>query len=239
MPFNPGMTQHDRFHAGLVAGLPEPVRRYFAHALAEGAPLSLDVRVRMTGRIKVGAWLDFRADQQFSGQEFVWRARAGKGRLRPLHVTDRYGGGRGSTQGRAFGRVRFLHADDENVARAAAARGAAESIWLPASLLPARGVTWRAEDDSRIVASLPVPPEHPDVHLTIDADGAVRSVHLQRWGDVGQSQFGYIPFGGDIGAERRFGAVTIPSRLTVGWWYGTPRYTPFFMCEITDLHILG
>jgi len=27
---------------------------------------------------------------------------------------------------------------------------------------------------------------------------------------------------------------TIPSRLTVGWWFGTPRYAPFFEATLLD-----
>ena len=32
--------------------------------------------------------------------------------------------------------------------------------------------------------------------------------------------------------EKRFGDIVIPSRLTAGWWHGTPRYDPFFEAEI-------
>ena len=42
-----------------------------------------------------------------------------------------------------------------------------------------------------------------------------------------------MPFGADVEAERRFGAVTIPSRLTAGWWHGTDTWAPFFRCEVT------
>jgi hypothetical protein len=114
------------------------------------------------------------------------------------------------------------------------AGAAAESIWVPGALLPAPGVAWRAQADDRIVARIDVPPEQPDVTLRIDDSGAVRSVSLLRWGNVGQAAFGYIPFGGDIHAERRFANVVLPSRLTVGWWYGTPRYQPFFDATILD-----
>jgi hypothetical protein len=33
-------------------------------------------------------------------------------------------------------------------------------------------------------------------------------------------------------AERRFGDLVVPSELTVGWWYGTARYSPFFQATI-------
>ena len=95
--------------------LDEPVRRYLKHSLADGvAPQG--VRLRMAGRIKVGAWLAFTAEQEFSGRAFLWRARAGWGPLKPLHVVDSYRDGAGSTDGRVFGRIRFLHADDPDTA---------------------------------------------------------------------------------------------------------------------------
>ena len=210
----------------------EPVGRYLTHTIADGAPLQSGALLAMEGRIRVGPWLSFDARQEFHGHAFTWSARAGLGRVRPLRVTDRYADGAGSTEGRLFGRLRFLHADDANTARAAAGRAAAESIWVPETLLPERGVQWRAESETEIVASFAVPPEQVELRLTIDAGGAPRSVCVMRWGNVGQDHFGYIPFGGEIHAERRFGSFTLPSRVTIGWWFGTPRFRPFFEATI-------
>jgi hypothetical protein len=134
---------------------------------------------------------------------------------------------------------RSMHADDENTTCAAAARGAAESIWVPASLLPVRGACWRAAAEDHIVVTVSVPPEKPEVHLRIDERGAVRSVCVQRWGKVGQADYGYIPFGGEVAAEGRFGDTVIPTALEVGWWYGTPRYNPFFRATISNAVALG
>ena len=228
-----------RFDPASLTALDEPVQRYFAHAIAAGAPLHAGVRLTMVGRIKVGAWLSFTAEQEFAGHEFTWRARAGWGPFKPLHVVDRYRDGAGSMDGRLLNRLSFLHADDQDTARAGAARAAAESIWVPASLLPERGVTWRAESANRIVASFDVPPERPEVHVDIDDEGAVRSVKVMRWGNVGREDFGYIPFGATMSAERCFGDVVLPSQVTVGWWFDTPRYAPFFVATILDATPLG
>jgi hypothetical protein len=193
----------------------------------------------MTGRIKVGRWLAFDAEQEMTrdSHAFTWIARAGIGALRPLRVVDRYRLGAGSTEGRVFGLLRFMHADDQNTARSAAGRAAAESIMDPASLLPDNGVSWRAERDDLIVARFDVPPERAEVRLRIGTTGALRSVEIMRWGNSGQDVFGYIPFGGDIHAERRFGDVVLPSELTIGWWYRKARYKPFFQATIHDAHV--
>jgi hypothetical protein len=95
-------------------------------------------------------------------------------------------------------------------------------------------VEWRAESDELVVAAWPVAPERPEVRLHVDREGAVKSAVAQRWGNAGQKEFGYIPCGCEVHAERRFGEVVVPSRVTVGWWFGTPRYAPFFRAEITD-----
>jgi hypothetical protein len=102
-------------------------------------------------------------------------------------------------------------------------------MWVPQTLLLGSGVRWRAESDTAIIATVDVPPERPDVRFEIDpGSGALRSISLLRWGNVGQDHFGYIPFG----AEERFGALVLPSRVTAGWWFGTPRYEPSFEATI-------
>jgi hypothetical protein len=223
-----------RFEAAALTGLDEPVRRYLAHAISDGAVAPAGVRLNMTGRINVGRWLSFTAEQEFRGHAFRWSARAGLGRWKPVEVVDSYGDGTGSTEGKLFGRLRFMHANDENTARAAAGRAAAESIWVPGVLLPGAGVCWRIESDELIVVRLDVAPEQPELTIRIGATGVVRSVRLLRWGNAGQKHFSYIPFGGEIHAERRFGDLILPSEVSVGWWWGTPRYEPFFEATILD-----
>jgi hypothetical protein len=217
----------------MLEGLDEPVRRYFSHAIGDGAALPHGVRMAMSGRIKVGLWLPFTAEQTVDGRSFVWRARVGWGPLKPLRVTDRYAEAAGSTDGRLLGRVTLFRAAGVNTARSAATRAAIESVvFAPPSVLPGRGVTWRAETDSVILARFDLPPERPEVRLRIDQHGAIRTVSALRWGNVGEKTFQYIPFGGDVHAERRFGDLVLPCTLSVGWWFDTSRYAPFFRAEI-------
>jgi hypothetical protein len=213
--------------------LPEPVERYLAHALPTGPPRGPAVALRMAGRVKLGAWLPFTAGEQCDGRSFVWRARVG-----PLHVTDRFAGGAGATEGRLLGRRRVFHAHGEDVSRSSAGRAALEAIWAPGALLPERGVSWRAESDELIVATWDVLPERPEVRLRIAPDGALRAVSALRWGNAGRSSFGYIPCGCEVVAERRFGDLVVPSAVTVGWWFGTPDYAPFFTARVEGLHVV-
>jgi hypothetical protein len=220
-----------RFDASMLSSCDEPVRRYFTHAIAHGAPLEPRMRLRMTGRIKIGLWLPFTAEQDCDGSSFVWRARVPR-HVPLLTVTDSYVDGRGSIDGRLLGAMRMFHSDDQNIVRSAAGRAAIEGIVAPIGLLPSPTRIWHAATDNEITVDLVLPPERPALHLTIDNAGAVQSVNLQRWGDVGRKTFGYIPFGGDVLEEKRFGDSVLPSRLRVGWWHGTERFSPFFEAEM-------
>jgi hypothetical protein len=123
-----------------------------------------------------------------------------------------------------------------HTARSGAGRAAIESDWVPGSLLPERGVTWRAESENVIVAGFDVPPERPEIRFRLGTDGAVRSQRAMRW--QGASS-GYVPFGVDVQAEHTFGGVTIPSRFVGGWGYGTQKWAPFFDGEIYEYELLG
>jgi hypothetical protein len=76
-----------------------------------------------------------------------------------------------------------------------------------------------------------VPPERPEVRLRIDRLGAVQSAWALRW----RGDSGYVACGCEVHAERRWGDLVVPSRLSVGWDFGTPAYRPFFSAQVEDL----
>jgi hypothetical protein len=234
MMATPGSTS-GRFDAAVLAGLDEPVRHYFTHALTDGARLARGARLRLCGAIKVGVWLRFDSVWEGDARCFSWRAACGPGPLRPLRVHDQFADGVGFMDIRLgpllrrLPAVKLLHVENEDAARSGAGRAALEALWVPGALLPDRGVEWRAESADVIVATWDVPPEQPELHISIGPDGAVTSYRAQRWHD-GKS--GYVPFGAEVHAERTFDGATIPSRITAGWGHGTPKWAPFFRGEI-------
>jgi hypothetical protein len=235
-------TTIERFDRAIVDGLDEPVRRYFGHALADAAPLSRGVRLQLSGYIRVGVWLRFTSVWLGDGHSFSWEATAGPGSLPLLRVHDQFADGIGFMDIRVrppFKRLpalKLLHAENDDTARSGAGRAALEALWTPASLLPSRGVMWRAESDELIIATWDIPPERPELRITVDRDGAVRSWRANRWRD---GKTGYLPFGADVHAERTFGTLTVPSRLTAGWGHGTDGWAPFFRSEVTALELVA
>jgi hypothetical protein len=228
----------DRFDPDSLAGLDEPVRRYFTHAIHPGAPLANGVRLEMEGRIKVGPpWLRFKAEWVGDGRSFEWRARAARGLVR---VVDSYEDAAARMEVRLLGRFPVVQEHDEDVVRSGAARTAIEAAtWSPMSMLPERGVSWRADGDHEIVGTWDVPPERPEVRLRIDDAGAQTSGFVLRWDDGRHGRRGYIPMGGIVHEERRFGDLVIPSRMTVGWWFDQPQWWPFYKVEVLSAEPWG
>jgi hypothetical protein len=224
-----------RFDAAARRNLDEPVRRYFIHALADGAPLARSARLRLRGHIKVGAWLRFDSIWEGDGNSFSWQATCGPPRLPLLRVHDQFADGVGFMDIRLrpplrrLSPLKLLHAENDDVARSGAGRAALEALWVPEALLPDRGVSWHAESDELIVATWDVPPATPELRICIAPDGAVGSYSALRWRD---RKSGYLPFGADVHAEGTFTGVTIPSRITAGWGHGTPKWAPFFKGEV-------
>ena len=218
----------------MLADLDEPVRRYFSHAIDVGAPLPDGVRMAMRGRIKVGLWLPFIAEQTVDGRSFAWRARVGRGPLTPLRVTDRYADAVGSTEGRLLGRVTLFHAEDSDTARSAATRAAIESVvFAPPSVLPGRGVAWRAETEHVIVARFDLPPERPEVRVRIDEHGAI---------EPSAPCVGATPAKTPSSTSRSAARSTpsaasatscFPAAPASAGGSAPPRYEPFFRAEIS------
>ncbi len=223
----------ERFEPAMIARLDEPVQRYFIHAIAPGTVLPRSVRIGMHGRVDVGRWLPFTAEQDTARDGFTWRAQVGLGPVTVVRVVDRFADGAGLMDVRLLGRVPVVRADDEHTARSAAGRVALEAAtFAPALLLPDRGVAWRAEDERHLVATWSVGPERPAVHVEVDPAGAVSAVHALRWDRKGTQRHRYIPCGCQVHGERRFGGFTVPVAVTVSWWYGTARQSPFFRATI-------
>jgi hypothetical protein len=155
-------TPARRFQPASIAALDEPVRRYFTHASRDDAPLAAGTRLTMAGRIKVGpVWLGFAAQQEFNGHEFAWRARAGWGPFKPLLVVDQYR--RAPAASTAGSSAASRSCTPTMRTRRVRPRLAVQwkALWVPASLLPDRGVTWRAENRNLLVAGFEVPRSDP------------------------------------------------------------------------------
>ena len=224
------------FRPDRLATLPEAARRYLEHAIAPGTPFASAVRLRMHGEIKLRRWLPFTAEQVIHwGRGMIWKAAV---RMNGMTIRgfDRLVDGDGAMRWKLLGIIPVMVASGSDIARSAAGRLMAESAWLP-SVHCGDDVSWTAVDSFHPHARLTVQGETGELALTIDGEGRVKTFSLQRWGNPGGKEFCYADFGGVVQDEGRFDGYTIPTRLRVGWHFGTDRFESegeFFRATVDD-----
>jgi hypothetical protein len=142
-------------------GVPAPVARYFAFALAPSRPLIRTARIEQEGQFRVGGldapWRRLRATEYFrvGPPGFVWDARVRMAPLLTVRVRDSYVGGVGAMRGRLAGVIPVTdQADTPELAAGALHRYLAEAAWFPTALLPSQGVSWEPIDGDSARATL-------------------------------------------------------------------------------------
>jgi hypothetical protein len=223
------------FDPAMVAGLPEPVRRYLEHAIAPGTPLWQSVVVSMVGHIKIGAWRPFTATQVVAPRlGYIWAADARLSGI-PVIGYDRLSGGTGEMRWRLLGLVPVVCTDGPDVTRSAAGRLASEIALIPTAF---GGATWTGGDTpDTAVARWGGGGQEERVELHLGQAGQLREVLMQRWGNPDGRPFARYPFGVTVGGERTDAGVTLPADIRAGWWWGTDRQDAgeFFRARITKV----
>ena len=218
------------FSGRMVAGLPPIAQRYFSHAIQQGTPLAASVQLGISGSVKAqkdarSTWMSLEATQILSPQKgFVWRAKIRKGLIHFREI-DHYHEGSGRIAFRAFRILPVLSAAGDDGAKSAVGRLVMDSVLLPVGLLPQQGVKWEASDAEHAKVTCTVKDEKVTLMLGINAEGALRDVVMERWGDfTDDGKYDYVPFGMVVDEEKSFNGYTIPSKIRGGWWYGTDKY---------------
>ncbi len=236
----PQRSQH--FDPSSLDELPDPARRMLSRAIPAGAPLATAIELTMSGEIRLGPrWFPFTADQILrAGVGFVWRPIVGGHFIRFVGA-DVLGPDGAQVDFRFHGRVPVVRASGPDVDRSARGRLAAETVaWLPQALTPQLGARWAAIDDRRAVVTIDAAGQPTDVEVTVDAEGQLLSLTLQRWRDSTTPRAD-APFGGAVeGLLSTDDGVAIVSRGTVGWDWGTAEQADgeFFRYTIDSARFL-
>ncbi len=213
----------DRIHASLekhgegtfdpaaLAGLPEPVRRYFTHAIAEGTPLAASADLRLGGTLRTAPEAPpilVSAEERIAPPfGYVWRVRFTD---EDVAGTESYFDGKAAVR---YVKNGFLPAsqDGDDLDRSSRARLALESVLLPSSLLPLRGVEWESVDSTHLVARMVIDRADIELKLEIDENGRLLRAVVDR-PIVLSGPRGYVtvPFVLEAHEERTMSGFTIP-----------------------------
>lgn len=228
-----------RFTADMVAGLPEPARRFFTYSIAEGTPLYTVAEITMQGRFSMGSkaapnYRPMKARQVLAAPHgFVWKMSAGSGLARMsgsdsgawtrfwwdgLIPVARFGGSSNHMRS-AFGRY---------VAEAA--------FWTPAALLPGTGTVWSPVDDNTARYTMTHCGVTQAVDVTVDAEGRPTQVAFQRWSNANpEGVHRFQPFGGYLSEVAEFEGFRLPTHIEAGNHFGTDDYFPFFIVDVRSI----
>lgn len=218
------------------AHLPETVKQYLEHAIAPGTALASAVRLKMHGEIKLKTWSPFTAEQIVCWDRgFIWSATAWMNRL-PIVGSDRIIDGVGAMQWKLLGLFPVMTGTGTDITRSAAGRFHAELMLLPSALCRS-DVVWSSPGTPHLHASFMAQGEQAELDLTIDPTGRLKTAKLPRWGNPDGAEHHYVDFGAIIEEEGTFCGYTIPTRLRVGWYFGTERFEAegeFFRATIDE-----
>ena len=228
----------ERFSHAMVAGLPEPARRFFHFSIEEGARLWTVVEIDMGGQFSLGSkeqprYQPMQAWQILAAPHgFVWQLQL-PGAL-PISGSD----AGHWTRFRLLGLVPVARrGGDDDHTRSAFGRYVAEALlWTPAALLPGPGVEWKAlsEHSARVTVRHQGLEQAVDLH--VDAQGQPLHVQFMRWSNANAERiYREQPFGAVPSQFQPVQGFRVPLRVEAGNHYGTEAYFPFFKAEVTAL----
>jgi hypothetical protein len=224
------------FSSRELSDLPEAGQRYLGHAIVAGTPLASAVRLRMHGEIKLKGWCPFSAEQVICWKRgMMWNAAVRMYGM-PIRGGDSFVDGHGMMRWKLFGILPIINGSGPDLDRSAAGRVNIESVWLP-SVLCGDEVSWIQSGTSNPRARFTAHSETAEIDFVVDEIGRLKSVSMPRWGNPNGSEFRYANFGGFVEQEGRFGGYTIPTRMRVGWYFGTGKFESegeFFRVTIDD-----
>jgi hypothetical protein len=229
------------FNSAKLDRLPATAKRYLEHAIAPGTKIASAVRLKMHGEIKLKKWIPFTAEQVICWEHgLIWSATAWMNGFLPIVGSDRVIDGIGAMQWKILGLFPVMTASGADITRSSIGRLESESLCLP-SVFYRDDVSFTSTElsplDSNLHSSFVVQGEKAELDFTIDQAGRLKTFKLPRWGNPDGTEFRDVDFGGILEEEGTFGGYTIPTRLRVGWYFGSNRFESegeFFRATIDD-----
>ena len=222
----------------MLAGLPEPARRYLRHAGVVGKPLVDTVRLRQRCRMRPGPG-DFTfplvAEQWYTVEPpgFIWDATVPVEGLPLVRGRDGYLEGRGLMTIRLGSLVPIVDASGPEMDDASLLRHLSEMPWFPSAFLR-ENVTWEAIDDSNVRVTLADGDRRATGVLEVDAEGGLIAFHAERHAMVGKG-FELRPWTAPTYAYGEFEGLRLPVSGAAVWTLPDGTELSYIEVELTEV----
>ena len=175
----------------MLAGLPEPVRRYLRYTGVVGKPVPGMIRLQQKGRIQPGPglpWMPLDAEEHYSVQPpgFVWAGTVRAGSVAVIRARDMYAEGHGRMLVKVASLWPVANAEGGQMDQASMMRYLNEMMWFPAAFL-AGNISFEAVDDSSARVTLTDHGRTATATLFFDTQGRLTDFVAKRYRTAGAS----------------------------------------------------
>jgi hypothetical protein len=220
----------------MLAGLPEPARRYLRYAGVVGRPMIDTVRVRQRCRMRPapnGFSFPIVAEQWYSVEPpgFIWDATVPVAGIPVVRGRDGYVDGHGLMTIKAGSLIPFVDASGPEMDQASLLRHLSEMPWFPSAFLRDR-ITWEAIDGSTVRVSITDGDLRATGTLEIDAEGRLVAFRSERYAMVGKA-FELRPWSAPTYAYGEFEGLRLPTSGAAVWTLPDGTELPYIEVELT------
>jgi hypothetical protein len=203
----------NKFNNAQLAGLPEPVQRYFKLVLKQDEPYISYARITHDGQFKTGAdkdWMDIEGEQYATTEKpgFIW-----KGKTSVFTARDMYIGGKGRLVVSLFSLIQVADSKGESYNQGELLRWLGESVLYPTNLLPGERLQWSAIDTHSAKLTF----NYNDLDLffivTFNAVGEIKQIETKRYMDKEKLETWIIK----LDDYKKLNEILVPTRFEVLW----------------------
>ncbi len=172
-------------------GLPDPVQTWLVWAKIVGAKPVQQTHLKQHNfmRLKPDAkWVKASAEQWFGFQNpgFVWQTSMPVFPMVSFYGLDRFSGGKGGMDIKAWGTLPVVHADGPEINQGTLVRMLAEILWTPTAAF-ASYIRWKSLDSTHAKAIITIEGQEAEGVFTFSQDGMPMSFEAMRYYNQGKT----------------------------------------------------
>ena len=222
----------------MLAGLPEPAKRYLRYAGVVGRPMVDTVRVRQACRMRPAPHrisFPLVAEQWYAVEPpgFIWDATLAVAGIPVVRGRDGYLDGKGMMTIKVGSLIPIVDAAGPEMDQASLLRYLSEMPWFPSAFLRER-VTWEAIDDATVRVSIVDGDLQATGTLTIDPEGRLVEFRSERHAMVGD-RFELRPWCAPTYAYGEFEGLRLPVRGAAVWTLPDGSTLPYIEVDLTEV----
>jgi len=213
-----------------LAGLPDPVQRYFKHVLKEGQAPVQTMRMLQNGQFRTDLkkdWINLDGEEYLTADKpgFVWQGKAYMFTARDMYLADR-----GKLAVYVYHIFEVQQAEGKKSDEAELMRWATESVCSPTNLLPRKNLQWQPIDDKSARLNFKYNNISLFFKVTFNDKNEIVQMETDRYNiDGNKEKWIFKP-----GNYQVLGGMLIPTALESGW-HLREGYSPYAILNITKI----